>query len=250
MDFATTKIPHVWVVDSTPARYIAGCVSVGIGGKAARLAHELIPRWPVVFADAAACRASEGRISGINKLNRDSGKSALVGYFGLKVRKCPRMQYAALLFISPNPRTDALQVFQGNPSIRAFCNAANLFRHNMVGVSNKSFLSPSESCQNSLRGPGVLGLQTFSLSPATVTNSGNFSGISKCLPIGASGKIDKPEINSNPPYGFALAFLWNIYRNIEIPVEISINQVRLSLWKLKKLALSLSAFKGNFLEPS
>jgi hypothetical protein len=51
MDFATTNFRHVRVIESTPARNISRCVGVGIGGKSARLARELVARGPVLLAD-------------------------------------------------------------------------------------------------------------------------------------------------------------------------------------------------------
>ncbi len=240
----------VRVVESTPASNVARCVSVSIGGVAARLARELIACWPVLFANASTHRARPAGVSWVNKFHRHSDKPAFVGNLRLKVGECPRVQDAALLFSSPNPRSDVRQILQRNTTLRAFSNTDNLFRDNVVRVPHKSLLAPAQSAQHTLRGAGAFGLKPFALSPATGTNTGNLASVSECLTVGALGQINEPKVDAKPPYGRLLHLLRNFNRHIQIPFSVAKNQIRLAFWKLKQLALPLSAEEWKIFNPS
>ena len=80
MDFATTNFRYVRVIEGTPARNVSRCVGIGIGGKPARLARELIACGPVLLTDTAAgrmveCAARRLRIYSRASLSRTLGVS-------------------------------------------------------------------------------------------------------------------------------------------------------------------------------
>ena len=100
MDFATTNFRYVRVIEGTPARNVSRCVGIGIGGKPARLARELIACGPVLLTDTAAGRTSPAGVARVNEFDRHSDKPALVGNLRLEIREGPRVQDSALLWLA------------------------------------------------------------------------------------------------------------------------------------------------------
>lgn len=85
VSLSTNTDLRVRVIESTPARNVAGCVGVGIGGIAARMAREAVACWAVLLADATTRRTKPARIARVNKFYRYPDKSALVGNLRLEV---------------------------------------------------------------------------------------------------------------------------------------------------------------------
>lgn len=250
MDFATTNFRHVRVVESTPARNVASCVGIGIGGKPARLTRELVACGPVLFADAATRRALPRRVARVNKLHRHSEKPALVSDFRLEIGERPRVQHAALLSVSSDPRSNAPQIFQGNSALRAFSNTANLFGNNVIYVAHKSFFSATKPPQYPISRSSALSLKPLTLPPAASANTGNPAGITESLPIGTLGEIDQAKVDAKPSDRFLFSFFRNVHRYVEIPLTVAHNQITFAFRKLKQFALTFSTDKWNMFEPS
>ena len=241
---------RVWVIESTPACNVASCVGIGIGGKPARLTRELVACGPVLLADAATRRTSPAGVAWIHKFHRYPEKPALVGNFRLKVGESPRVQDAALLSISPYPRSNAVQIFQGNSAFRAFSNTANLFGNDVIHVAHKSLFTSTDSAQNFPRLLCALGLQPFSLTPTTGTDTGDFTGITKSLSIGTLREVNKAKVDTKPADRLLLAFFRHVHSYVQIPLAVAQNQIALAFRKLKQLALAFTADKRKMLQPS
>ena len=240
----------VWVVESTPASNVARCVGIGIGCEAARLARELVACWTVFIADASTRRASPARVSRVNQFNRYPDKPALVGNLRLKVCESPRVQDSALLFSSPNPRTNMRQIFQRYSPLRAFSNFRNLFGDGVVRDLHKTMLAPAQSAQHALGRASAFGLKPLTLSPTPCADTSNLAGVTESLAVGAFGEIGQSQINSNPADGLLLAFFRHVHRHVQKPFVAAKNQIRFAFWKFKQFALSFSADKRKMLETS
>jgi hypothetical protein len=231
------------VVDNTPARNFSRCVSVGIGGVTARLARESIACWPVLLADAPTRLTGAGSISRINEFNRHSDEPALVGNLRLQVSESPRVQDAALLSVSPDPRTNPTQILKCDSSICAFSNTDNLFRDSVIHVSNKSLFASTQTMQDALGRLRAFGLQPPALSPTTSANTSYLAGITEGLPIRALSQVDEAEVNAQPANGLTLAFFGHVHCHIEKPLALAKKQIAFAFGKFKQFALAFTADK-------
>lgn len=241
---------RVWVVEGTPARYFSRCVCVGIGGKPARLTRKLIACCPVLSADVSTRRTGAGSVSTIDKRYRDSDKPALIGNLSLQIGKGPRVQDAAMRFVSPYPRSNVRQIFQRYSALRAFRNTDNLLGDSVVYVSNKSLLPSAQSPQYAPCGLRSFSLQSLALSPAAGANPGNLTGVSEGLAVRALGQIGKAKINPKPLDGLLLPFFRHVNRHIQEPLTFAKKQIAFPFWKLQQLSLSLATGKWQTLKPS
>jgi hypothetical protein len=248
MDFATTNYRYVRVVESTPASNVTGCVSVGVSGKSARLARELVACWPVLIADVSTRRALPRRVARVNKFNRHTDEPALVENLRLEIGEGPRVQNAALLSISPDPRTDMRQIFERNPSIRAFSNTANLFGNDVVHVAHKSLFASADSAQDTFGRTCAFLLKALALPPTAGTDASHLAGVAESLTIRTLREIHQPKVNTQPADRLLFSFFRHVHGHIEVPLAVTQNQIRLSFWKLKQFALSFAADKRKMLQ--
>jgi hypothetical protein len=248
MDFAITNFRHVRVIESTPARNVSRCVGIGVGGESARLARELVARWPVLLADATASRTSPTGIARVNKLDRHTDEPALIDDLRLQISEGPRVQDSALLSISPDPRTNPDQIFKRDSSIRAFSNTANLFGDDVVHVPHKSLFTATESAQDTLGFACAFLLKALSLPPAASADTGHLSGIAESLPVGTLRNIHEAQVNAQPVNRLLLAFFRNVYGDVQVPLSFAKDQIRLTLGKLKQLALAFTTDKRQMFQ--
>lgn len=248
MDFATTNFRHVRVVEITPARNIASCVSIGIGGKPTQLTRELVACRSVLLADAPARRTCSAGVAWVHKFNRYPDKPALVANLRLEISERPRVQDAALLFRSPDPRANVRQIFERNSPLRAFSNTANLFGNDVVHVAHKSFFSTADSAQNFARLLRALLLKPLSLPKSPIADTSNLASITESLPVGTLGEIDKSKVNSKPSDSLLFLFFRHIHSYVEIPLTVAQNKIRLAFWKFKQFALTFTADKREMLQ--
>lgn len=155
------------------------------------------------------------------------------------------MQNATLAFSSPYPFANMAKIFHRYTASGAFSHGANLFRNYMVLKFYHSRLTTAQSAQDSLCGTCTLGLKALALAPSAVANTGDLSGISEGLPIGALGEIDQPKVNANPINGLILALLGHVNRHIQEPFALAKDQIAFTFGKLKKFALAFSTNKLN-----
>ena len=245
---ATSYSLRVRVVDNTPARNVSSGVCVGIGGMSARLARESSACWLVLLADVSARFAGAGRVSGVNKFDRHSDEPALVGNLRLQVSESPRVQDAALLSVSPYPRTNVRQVFQRDSSICAFSNTDYLFRDSVIHVSNKSLFASTQTMQDTLGGLRAFGLQPSALSPTAGANTGNLASVPESLTVRTLREIDKAEVNTKPTNSLALSFFRYVHRHIEKPLALAKKQIAFSFGKFKQLTLAFTAGKWQMFQ--
>ena len=250
MDFATTNFRYVRVIEGTPARNVSRCVGIGIGGKPARLARELIACGPVLLTDTAAGRTSPAGVARVNEFDRHSDKPALVGNLRLEIREGPRVQDAALLSVSPDPRTNTFQIFQGNPSIRAFSNTANLFGDDVIHVPHKSLFPSTEPVQDALGLARAFLLKSLSLPPSPSANFGCLASVTECLAVGTLREVHQSKVDAKPANSFLFAFLWHVHGHVEIPLAVTQNQIALAFRKFQQLTLALATDKLNMFQPS
>ena len=222
----------VRVVESTPASNVARCVGIGVGGEAARRARDLVASWSVFLADTAARRTSPARVARVNQFNQATPISLLfVG--NLRFRrsaKAHECKDSALLFSSPNPRTNMRQIFQRLYSpLRAFSNFRNLFGDGVV----------RDLAQNDARARSIgatrawqsecLWLEAATLSPTPCADTAsNLAGVTESLAVGAFGEIGQSQIEKLPiqPTASCSAFFRHVHRHVQKPFVAAKNQIR------------------------
>lgn len=79
-----------------------------------------------------------------------------------QIVKRPAMQLAALLPVSPDPRADTFQIFEGNRSLRAFGFQHELLADNVIHVVGKAGFFTATFLKQALGRLCALALQSLS----------------------------------------------------------------------------------------
>ena len=127
MDFATSNYLRVRVVESTRASqcdafqpHISRTVRIRMGRMAARLANKAVSRLPVCLLRVTTLTARLAGKSRVNPQQRNASAGALVFQKGTQLCERPTVQLCPLALLSPDPRSDASEFFNGDHSICAF----------------------------------------------------------------------------------------------------------------------------------
>jgi hypothetical protein len=131
---------YVRPIDCGPPRDFPRSVRVCIVGVPASHASKFSLAFTVSFIDAPTFRTAPRCVAGIHELNRDTGALGLIHDKALQLAERPTVQTTALLFTSPYPSTDALQILQGDPAFGALSSANYLLRNLVVYVGREPAL--------------------------------------------------------------------------------------------------------------
>ena len=91
-------------------------------------------RKTIGFVNVTTSRTGAARISGVNQENWHANPFCLVGHEDTELKERPAMQGCPLRATNRNPRTDVLQIFQGNRSICVFRFGNQFFTDAVIGV--------------------------------------------------------------------------------------------------------------------
>jgi hypothetical protein len=238
-------ISFVRPIYSGPARNNSRCVGIGIGGEPTVHAFESVSGLAVALGYMPASRTAPAGVPGIHEPDRDAVKPALVGDFGLQVRKRPGVQDAPLSLGSPYPTTDALEVFKSYPAAGAFGLGANLFRNYVVLMMNEASFTPSEALQNPLGRTSAFGLKAFPLPPTSFPDSGDLFRLTVSSAIRICSSIDEAQVHPQPVFTPRCFRLGEADRDKQVKRTIPENQICFCSVVKEHLELPLPTDEGN-----
>src|SRR5918992_3651545 len=145
---------HVRLVDCSPADVLRSD-GIGLSSERARYTSEPVSRRPVVFINMAAFGTRPGGIAGINDSSRNPVKLGLILYELPKLGEAPRVDRPSLRLSSRNPRSDSLEIFEGDATPCVLSLTNDLFAGPVVYVAGHA---PFLLTTLPEKPPGALGL--------------------------------------------------------------------------------------------
>jgi hypothetical protein len=143
---------YVRPIDCGPTRDFPRSVRVCIVVVSASHASKLRLVFSVSFIDASSPRTSPGCVARIHEPDWDTSARAFIDDKALQLVKRPTVQTVALLFTSPYPSTDALQILQGDTAFGALSSTNYLLRNYVVNISGEPLLLPPPATHETLGG--------------------------------------------------------------------------------------------------
>ena len=237
---------YVWPIDGGPTRDFPRSVRVCVVGVSTSHASKRRLAFSVSFIDATTRTACAGRVARIDEPNRNTGSFGLVQDKPLQLAERPTVQTAALLFTSPYPSTDALEILQGDPAFGALSSANYLLRNLVVYVGREPLLfsaSPAHKTLGSLRALLLkLASQTSVASSAAIYGRSSEARAIRGLRYRNESHIDPDPLNS-----LFLFLVRNIDGSKKEPLLISVNKIGLASLEPDQLTMMVSAHEGNLL---
>lgn len=223
---------------------ISGGIVVCVRRVTATLAHELRLVAAIAFFAVTTFGTGTARISGVDAYDRDTEQLRLVLDEPAQLREAPSAHPGSLAFPEPCSRTNALEFFQGNSTLRVFGQLHDAFADAVINVSLEPGFLISRSSHGAtcvLPRPSLeLMRHSFSERPAPTGMAlpsilDVFSA--KLFSIACSGQIDDSQIHSNEVADFNRRVLWKIDRTQQIKLAIPVYQVALTLEPVESLPL-------------
>ena len=237
-------------VDNGPGPDYPGRVGVGVCGMSALPALKLALGLAIGFLAMSALSTGPTGVSGINSYDGDPGKLALVLDERAELEKRPTPLSGPLSPAKPFPSlSDALQVFQGDPAIRAFGLGNEPFADDVVGVSPELRFSLTHSL---LRPPnGFWAFPGFLPTCRCLVQSPTAFGIADThcvdlvvgmnLSIGVGGDLANAQIDPDEVRGRDGRSVGRFNGDEQKPLPVlTKHQVRLALGPAESFALVLA----------
>ena len=136
---------HNRPVDGGPGSDILRCVDIGVLSMAAGTAAERCLAWAVAGMNEPAGTALLACIRSVDHLHPDTTPSGLVLDERTELMERPLVMSLALVTSNRGPQEDAREVFESNPSLRAFCRVNDSLADDVVGIGLKPALSAAVS---------------------------------------------------------------------------------------------------------
>jgi hypothetical protein len=237
---------YVWPIDGGPTRDFPRSVRVCIVGVSTSHAQKLCLAFSVSFIDATAFSARARSVSWIDELDLDTGALGFIQDKALQLAERPTVQTRALLFTSPYPSTDALQMLQGDSAFGALSSANYLLGNLVVYVGREPLLfsaSPAHKTLGSLRALLLkLASQTSVASSAAIYGRSSEASAIRGLRYRNESHIDPDPLDS-----LFLFLVRNIDGSKKEPLLISVNKIGLASLEPDQLTMMVSAHEGNLL---
>lgn len=180
----------------------------------------------VVGVDEPADTALLARVRPVDHLHRDSGPLGLVLDEGSELAKRPLVVSFALVVSNRGPQENAVEVFQSNPPLRAFCRANDLLADDVIGIGFKPVFSPGDLPQFPLGRPGTRLLESPPESAVALPHLlGGSAG--EGLSVARGGDVDHPEIDPEVLGGFGRLGVRGLDGRVEPERPVSVDEVRL-----------------------
>ena len=240
------QILNVRRIDCRPSRYFTRRIGVCVIGVSTSHAEKLRLAFSASLVNRAATSASARRVAWIDKFDRDTGSLRLVQDEAFQLVKRPAVQTAALLFTSPYPNSETLEIFKGYSSAGAFCNTYYLFRNYVICVGRESLFFASASTQQAFGSFGAFFLQFATQTDIACTFAGHRSP-RKAFSVAGVRDRHQSEIYADPVNDFDFFLVRNVNCSEEKPFFIPINQIGLTSLKLEQFPVVVSANERNFL---
>jgi hypothetical protein len=155
-----------WWVDCRPTGNVHRRDVVGQASEPADHTGEPGLRRTIGFVHVTAGRTGAARIARVHQIYRHTRTVGFVGHEGAQLKERPAMQDCPLRATNRNPRTDALEIFQGNGSICVFRLGNQLLADAVIGVPGKTVLFARQSFEFAFGRARAFGLQ-FGPQPAS-----------------------------------------------------------------------------------
>ncbi len=217
---------QVWPVYGGPAD-VNGSDVVGCSREATRHAAKRVSIRTIAPLAMPTFGTRSGSVSGIDKENRNSGELRFVLDKAPKLRERPTMQRAPLAASSRNPLANALQVFEGNATIRVLRLAHDALGDCMVYMSSHPFFFLASLLQKALGCSALFRLKPIAHAGVTMTQTSKLSTAID-LPVRVSRDVLDAEVNPNPTLGCAGPWLLDLYRSEQVPLAFPIYKVGLA----------------------
>ena len=251
MDVATKNSRYVRVVESTRASQcqtfqpdVGRAVFVSASSVAAGFANKVVSRLSVCLFRVAALTALAGRVARVNPQERNTGNLRLVVEHPAQLGKRPAMQLRPLAFSSPDPRTNTSEFFNGNHSIRAFCERNYASRNCVVRVFGEPLLFAAALFQQAL---GRLRADTLKLAAKSAVAMANL--IEFCaavfIPVRVGANVDNSHVHAKHVNGFNLFFFRHFNSDVQKPFSVAENQIRFTTRIGKQCSLPFATDKGH-----
>lgn len=238
----------MWHAYRHPASDVARSDYIGSPSEATRCTEENGLGFAILLGAISTCGAGTRGISGVNKVDRNTGKHGLIFNKLSQLGKGPGMERCALRLSSPRPRADALQIFQGNGTLRAFGFRNDFLGENVIHMPGKpAFLTGKllKSSPGSLRSLLLELLAKMSVTVADILNC--LAGVDFSIAIGSD--VGHAKVDSQDAFNVNWRGRFNLAGSKQIPLAIQVNEVTLPLAGLKELPLPLAANERNFPSP-
>ena len=233
------QILNVRRIDCRPSRYLTRRIGVCVVGVSTSCAEKLRLAFSASLIDRAATGASARRIAWIDKFNRDPGSFRLVQNEAFQLVKRPAVQTAALLFTSPYPNAETLEILKSNPALGAFSNVYYLFGNYVICVSRESLLFASTTAQQAFSSFGAFLLQLAAQANIARPLTGHCSA-RESLTVAGVGDRRQTEINADPINGFDFFRIGNVDGSEQKPFLVPVDQVGLASLEFKQFPVVIT----------
>jgi hypothetical protein len=236
----------VRLIDCSPARYYTRSVRICIVGVPASGTAKLASSLATALIDVPTFGASARSIACIDNTNGDARALGLIQDKALQLGKRPTVQIATLLFLSPYPSADPIQVFQRNPTFGTLSNVYYFLGNLVINISGETLLFASSSSEQTFRG-----FRTFFLKFASQLGIARPApvnwGPGESLTVRSLSNRYQAQIDTKPVEHFSFFRIGHVNGLKQKPFFVAVNQIGFATEELEQLAVMLSADKRDFL---
>ena len=239
------QILNVRPIDCGPSDILRRC-GVCISRVSATHAAKLRLAGPIPFIHTTALWTSPRGVAWIDKDNRNAGALGFVTNKALQLAEGPTMQTTPLLFLSPYPCADPLQIFEGNAATGAFSNGNYVFGNLVVNVGSEPALFAPALTQKAFGAPGTFGLQVTAQPSVSRPSAVDLSA---CIAfaVASLGDGNHAEINAYKIRDWSNFGRWLVNRNEQEPFAVAIDQIGFATLEIKKRSVTFAAHERDSL---
>jgi hypothetical protein len=245
----TNRIRDVRQHDFCPASDVTRSDAVGMTSAATLDAFKDRLRRSVGIRGVPALGAFPARVARVNEEHGHTGTFCLVLDKRPQLAKRPARELSALLpSHSPRLQAYALEVFEGNSSLRAFGKPNKLFANDVVGIGNKPLLFARLLLQAAFRGVRVLPLK-LRPEPSVAAPHGVDDGATTDVAIRVYRYVLEAQIHPDNAFCNERLGVFDFARGEQVDLATPVHEVGFSYPGLEQLHLPLSGHKRDVLSP-
>lgn len=158
------------------------------------------------------------------------------------------MQTAPLLFSSPYPTANAIQILHGYSAFGALSNVYYLLRNLMINIAGKALFFASSPAKKPFSTARAFALKLLP-EPSVARSAAVHMRTTEALTGTGLSDRDNPHVHAYPIKYLVLFLVWYIDSRKKEPLAVSENQVAFTTLGLEKLELGLTTDIGNRLPP-
>jgi hypothetical protein len=223
---------------------VLGSVSIGMFCVPARLADKEVPG-PSICSFGVVTQIT--LLAGVLRVHKDYGHPGSLCFVSderPKLSERPTVQPVTLIFFSPYPITDAVELFEGDSAIGALSQRHDAFGNYMIEISRKAALFSAPLPQKAFGALGSLFLKLLAESLIAMANLINLlSTVSVSVRI--KGDTSHSKVDANEIHYRFLFYVWDVDCDMEKELALSIDQVALAARVREQFPLFFSANKRD-----